>query len=54
MSTIKVPVDDRTTLRTILDNTDALLLDFDRPVCSEFAHVSAGRIVVTQQHLVTA
>jgi phosphoglycolate phosphatase len=35
------PVDDPETLRRILTNTDALLLDFDGPICSVFAGIPA-------------
>jgi phosphoglycolate phosphatase-like HAD superfamily hydrolase len=36
------PVDDMETLRRILANTDALLLDFDGPICSVFAGILAS------------
>ncbi|GAA0607819.1 HAD family hydrolase [Kutzneria viridogrisea] len=43
-----VPVDDPETLRRILANTEALLLDFDGPICSVFAgfpaHVVADQL----------
>jgi phosphoglycolate phosphatase len=42
-----VPVDDPETLRRILANTEALLLDFDGPICSVFAGFPA-RIVANQ------
>jgi HAD superfamily hydrolase (TIGR01549 family) len=35
------PIDDPETLRRILANTDALLLDFDGPICSVFAGIPA-------------
>jgi phosphoglycolate phosphatase len=35
------PVDDPDALRRILANTDALLLDFDGPICSVFAGIPA-------------
>lgn len=35
------PVDDPETLRRILANTDALLLDFDGPICQVFAGIPA-------------
>jgi phosphoglycolate phosphatase len=37
-----VPVDDPETLRRILANTEALLLDFDGPICSVFAGFPAA------------
>ncbi|MFI9384137.1 HAD family hydrolase [Kutzneria sp. NPDC052558] len=43
-----VPVDDPDTLRRILANTEALLLDFDGPICSVFAgfpaHIVADQL----------
>ncbi|MFL6118214.1 HAD family hydrolase [Actinophytocola sp.] len=36
------PVDDSETLRRILANTEALLLDFDGPICSVFAGIPAS------------
>jgi phosphoglycolate phosphatase len=45
--------DDATTLRHILTRTTALLLDFDGPICSVFAGLSA-HTVVTQLCLVLA
>ena len=36
------PVDDPETLRRILANADALLLDFDGPICSVFAGIPAS------------
>lgn len=36
------PIDDPETLRRILTNTDALLLDFDGPICSVFSGIPAS------------
>jgi phosphoglycolate phosphatase len=48
VSTERVPVDDPEVLRHILANAEALLLDFDGPVCSVFAgfpaHVVAHQL----------
>lgn len=41
MSAERVPVDDPEVLRRILTNAEALLLDFDGPVCSVFAGIPA-------------
>ncbi len=38
------PVDDPDTLRQILANTEALLLDFDGPICSVFAGIPAPAV----------
>lgn len=38
------PVDDPETLRRILTNTEALLLDFDGPICSVFARIPAALV----------
>jgi len=48
-----VPVDDPETLRRILANTEALLLDFDGPICSVFAGFPA-RVVAEQLRQVLA
>ncbi|RKT52031.1 HAD family hydrolase [Saccharothrix australiensis] len=44
MTTDNTPVDDPEALRHILATTDALLLDFDGPVCSIFANVPAHHV----------
>lgn len=47
------PVDDPETLRRILDQAEALFLDFDGPICSVFAGLSAS-VVVDQLCVVLA
>ncbi|MEJ2853522.1 MULTISPECIES: HAD family hydrolase [unclassified Saccharothrix] len=44
MTTEHVPVDDSEVLRNILATTDALLLDFDGPICAVFANLSAQNV----------
>jgi phosphoglycolate phosphatase-like HAD superfamily hydrolase len=45
------PVNDPETLRRILTNTDALLLDFDGPICSVFASVPASLVADQLRHI---
>ncbi|GAA3880273.1 HAD family hydrolase [Saccharothrix violaceirubra] len=40
----QVPLNDPTALRAVLAATDALLLDFDGPICSVFAGLPADRV----------
>lgn len=47
MTSGRIPVDDVAALRHILDSTEALLLDFDGPICSVFAGFPAP--VVAEQ-----
>lgn len=47
VQTVTPPVDDPDALRQILANTEALLLDFDGPICSVFAGIPAP--VVAEQ-----
>lgn len=44
MTGYQVPVDDLRAFRRILAATDAILLDFDGPVCSVFAKLSANYV----------
>jgi phosphoglycolate phosphatase len=48
-----VPVDDPETLRHILANTEALLLDFDGPICSVFAGYPAHTIADQLREIIT-
>jgi phosphoglycolate phosphatase len=41
---VTIPIDDPETLRAILAHTDALLLDFDGPICSVFAGYPASAV----------
>jgi phosphoglycolate phosphatase len=45
------PVDDPETLRRILSDTEALLLDFDGPICSVFAGFSAPVVANQLRHV---
>ncbi|WP_090060362.1 HAD family hydrolase [Lentzea fradiae] len=53
MSTERVPVDDPDAVRRILANADALLLDFDGPICDVFAGLPA-HVVADQLRRVLA
>lgn len=44
MTADQVPVDDPESLRRILVTTDALLLDFDGPICAIFANLPAHHV----------
>jgi phosphoglycolate phosphatase len=48
-----VPVDDPETLRRILANTEALLLDFDGPICSVFAGFPASIVADQLRQILT-
>lgn len=45
------PVDDVEALRRILTSTDALLLDFDGPICSVFAGIAAPLVADQLRHV---
>lgn len=47
------PIDDPETLRRILANTDALLLDFDGPICSVFAGIPASIVADQLRDMLT-
>jgi HAD superfamily hydrolase (TIGR01549 family) len=48
-----VPIDDPTVLGAILANTDALLLDFDGPICNVFAGYPATAVADQLRNILT-